>query len=258
MKKNYTTGIRCLLSLAFLMLGQAQASGYHSQSLSETENPEWQILAEEDAAFQIKELKSQIIAIALANQSSLKNAEFVRAQLNPLVEKLGALETKTFEEEKALKIGVWQQLWTDDADDARADNFFQKVDRTNTYQVVFDDGVFFNVSEIQTLLGRFTGFLRGSYEAVEPRFNLEFTDLKVRAGRVPSPEQGGLLKFVESAKLGRLKGLFTFPGERRYPNGPVGAKGYIETVFIDEEIRIDQGANLADGVMDLFVLVRAE
>ena len=148
----------------------------------------------------------------MANQSILKNAEFVRAQLNPLVEKLGALETKTFEEEKALKIGVWQQLWTDDADDARADNFFQKVDRTNTYQVVFDDGVFFNVSEIQTLLGRFTGFLRGSYEAVEPRSNLEFMALKVRAGSVHAPEQGGLLKVEEPVILGRMNGRYTFSG----------------------------------------------
>jgi hypothetical protein len=258
MKKIRPTRIRFLLSLTLLALGQAQASDISVQSLSDFEKAESQTFGQEDSASQIKELKSQIIAIALANQSSLKNSEIVRAQLDPLVAKLGLLETKTFEEEKALKIGVWQQLWTDDSDDARADNVFQKVDRTNTFQVVFDDGVFFNVSEIQTLLGRFTGFLRGNYEAVEPRFNLEFTDLKVRAGKVASPEQGGLFQFVEAAKLGRLKGLFTFPGERRYPNGPVGAKGYIETVYIDEEIRIDQGANLADGIIDLFVLVRAE
>jgi hypothetical protein len=52
--------------------------------------------------------------------------------------------------------------------------------------------------------------------------------------------------------------LFQFTGERRYRIGPVGAKGYIETVFINEEIPIDVGANLADGVRELFVLVRAQ
>ncbi len=255
MKKNCVT--RCLLSAGFLIFGQAQAMELHGQISTQVEH-EFSI-AQDDVASEIKDLKSQIVAIALANQTNLKNSENVRSQLDPLVAKLGALETKTFEEEKALKVGVWQQLWTDDADDKRADNFFQKVDRTNTYQVVFDDGVFYNVSEIETVLGRFTGFLRGKYEAMEPRFNLEFTDLKVRRGGVEaSSEQGGLFPFVEAAKLGQLKGLFQFPGERRYPNGPVGAKGYIETLFIDEEIRIEVGANLADGVRDLFVLVRAQ
>ncbi|MEI8025363.1 MAG: hypothetical protein WCI18_03340 [Pseudomonadota bacterium] len=254
MKKSCVT--RCLLSAVFLAFGQAQAMELHGQISTQGGH---EFIAQGDVASQIIDLKSQIVAIALANQTNLKNSENVRAQLDPLVARLGALEAKTFEEEKALKVGVWQQLWTDDADDKRADNFFQKVDRTNTYQVVFEDGVFYNVSEIETVLGRFTGFLRGNYEAMEPRFNLEFTDLKVRRGGVEtSSEQGGLFSFVEAAKLGQLKGLFQFPGERRYPNGPVGAKGYIETVFIDEEIRIDVGANLADGVRDLFVLVRAQ
>jgi hypothetical protein len=247
MKSMRVTGTIFLLSTMGLALTQANAN----------ERP--RLSASASAAAEIEDLKSQIVAIALANQTNLENTAEVRAQLDPLVAALGALETKSFEEEKALKLGVWQQLWTDDSDDARADNFFQKVDRTNTYQVVFADGVFYNVSEIQTLLGRFTGFLRGDYTAEAPRFNLEFTDLKVRRGGVQDdPNQGGLFRFVEDAKLGKLGGLFEFPGERRYPNGPVGAKGYIETVFIDEQIRIDQGANLADGVTDLFVLIRAE
>lgn len=254
--KILLTGIAFLLSSATLPLAQAstvQKAGDAPLRYAAAAPGELRITS----AAEIEDLKAKIVAIALANQTNLENTAAVRAQLNPLVAALGALETKSFEEEKALKLGVWQQLWTDDSDDARADNFFQKVDRTNTYQVVFADGVFYNVSEIQTLLGRFTGFLRGQYTVAEPRFNLEFTDLKVRRGGVQD-DAGGLFRFVEDAKLGRLGGLFQFPGERRYPNGPVGAKGYIETVFIDDQLRIDQGANLADGVTDLFVLVRAQ
>jgi hypothetical protein len=205
----------------------------------------------------IDALKAEIIQIVTENQADLTNFEIVRSELNPLVEELAALSDASFEDKNVLKVGAWQQLWTDDADDLRGNNAFQTVDRSKTFQVVFDDGVFFNVSEIQTPLGRFTGFLKGSYEAQDPTFVLEFVDLKVKRGN--TPQQGeSLFNFVESAKNGTLSGLFGLPGNQRYPNGPIGARGDINTVYIDDTLRIDKGQNFADGVIDLFVLVRTK
>ena len=201
----------------------------------------------------IDSLKREIIQIASDNQTILDNFAEVRAQLDPLVDELAELSKAGFEEKNALKVGAWQQLWTDDADDLRANNAFQSVDRTKTFQVVFDDGVFYNISEIQTPLGRFTGLLEGSYVADEPRFILEFVDLKIRRGNTPA---NSLFDFAKAAKDGTLRGLFDLPGNQRYPNGPIGARGDIDTVYIDDTLRIDKGQNFADGVIDLFVLTR--
>lgn len=203
----------------------------------------------------LETLKESIVSVALTNQDRLDNFADVRAELTPLVEELYTYASTTFEQEKALKVGTWQQLWTDDADDLRANNGFQTVDRSKTYQVVFDDGVFYNISEIQTRLGRFTGFLKGAYTAEAPRFVLEFTDFKIRRGGV---EQGNVGDFALRAKNDTLGGLFGIPGQRPFPDGPVGARGEIITRYIDDTLRIDEGQNYADGVIDLFVLARAQ
>lgn len=203
----------------------------------------------------VAELKDQIVQIALENQERIDNFEVVRAALDPLVDDLVATaEPLSFEESKALKVGAWQQLWTDDADDLRANNAFQTVDRSETYQVVFPDGVFYNLSELQTPLGRFSGFLRGTYSEAAPLFLITFTDLQIKRGKLGT----GLYDLVSRVERGEERGLFKLPGNQRYPNGPIGAEGDIDTVYIDDALRIDIGQNLADGVKDLFVLVRTK
>ncbi len=87
MKKNCVT--RCLVSAVFLIFGQAQAMEVHGQISTQVEQES--SIAQGDEASEIKDLKSQIVAIALVNQTNLKNSENVRAQLDPLVAKLGAL-----------------------------------------------------------------------------------------------------------------------------------------------------------------------
>jgi hypothetical protein len=203
----------------------------------------------------VSELKALIEQIALENQARIDNFAEVRSALDPLVDELvAAAEPLSFEESKALKVGAWQQLWTDDADDLRANNAFQKVDRSQTYQVVFPNGVFYNLSELQTPLGRFSGFLRGTYSEAAPLFLITFTDLQIKRGQLGM----GLYDLVGRVEDGAERGLFRLPGNQRYPDGPIGAEGDIDTVFIDDELRIDIGRNLADGVKDLFVLVRSE
>ena len=142
---------------------------------------------------------------------------------------------------------------TDDADDIRANNLFVSVDRKQTYQVVFANGSFYNVSVINLPFGlRFTAFLKGLYESAGKVLSLEFVSLKLRLGGLSQVEET-----VKRAEAHKLIGLVDFPGGARKPNGPVGVKGEIETLYIDENLRIDIGQNLDDGVQDLFVLVRS-
>ncbi len=203
-------------------------------------------------ASKMESLKTQIISIALENQENLENFKEVRAQLEPLVNELASLQSLSAEESLERKIGSWQQLWTDDADDVRANNLFVSVDRKQTYQVVFANGSFYNVSVINLPLGlRFTAFLKGLYESAGKILGLEFVSLKLRLGGIKQLEET-----VIRADAGKLIGLVGFPGGAKKPNGPIGVKGEIETIYIDEQLRIDIGQNLDDGVKDLFVLVR--
>lgn len=205
------------------------------------------LVAEERLA----ELKSQIIAIATTNQEDLTNLANVRAQLDPLVAELAGLQSLSAEESLERKVGSWQQLWTDDADDLKSNNLFVTVDRKQTFQVVRNDGIFYNVSVIKLPLGlRFSAFLEGAYAPAGDVLSLEFKSLRLRIGGL-----GDVTGTVEKAVNNELIGLVPFPGGAKRPNGPVGVKGEIKTVFIDEDLRVDYGKNLDDGILDLFVLV---
>ena len=199
-------------------------------------------------------LKSEILAIATANQEDLTNLAEVRAQLEPLVAELASLQQLTPEASLERKVGTWQQIWTDDADDLKSNNLFVSVDRKQTYQVVLEGGLFYNVSVIKLPLGlRFSAFLEGAYAPQGDVLGLEFQSLSLRLGGL-----GEVTQSVQKATEGRLFGLVPFPGGARRPNGPVGVKGEIKSVYIDQDLRVDYGQNLDDGVQDLFILVRSD
>lgn len=209
-------------------------------------------LTAEDLA-KIAEAKEAIYSIAYDNITRIDNFPEVRRALDEQVRVLSAYgpdADKSLEE----KIGAWQQLWTDDADDLRANNAFQTTDRERTYQVVFEDGVFYNLTEVKTLLGRFAGFLRGVYQKNEDVLALEFTKIRLKRGNLG--EEADLVSLTQTFEAGELDGTFKLPGNDRYPSGPVGATGKIRTVYIDDDLRVDIGSNDADGVEDLFILRR--
>lgn len=208
--------------------------------------------AESTELQRIQALKSQIVAIATSNQTDLSNLAEVRAELDPLVSELASLQSLTAEQSLTQKVGSWRQLWTDDADDVRANNLFVTVDRKQTYQVVLKNGTFYNASVIEVPFGiQFSAFLKGTYEPAGKILNLEFTALKLRLGGLSD-----VTAMVEKLENNRLIGVIPFPGGGKTPNGPVGVKGEIETVFIDQDLRVDYGQNLDDGIQDLFILVR--
>ena len=197
------------------------------------------------------ELKSEIVSIASENTNRLDNWVEVREQLNPLVEELVERANQTVDERVEGKVGSWKQLWTDDTDDTRPNNAFSSLDRDRTFQVVDADGFFYNISEIKTKVGlRATAFLRGTYKKQGEGIAIKFTNLDIKAL--------GTKNITETVyKLEEKKEKF-FPATRlsKYPRGPVGAEGYINTVYVDDEMRVDFGYNTADKILDMFVLIR--
>lgn len=203
-------------------------------------------------------LKNQIIKISKQNIDRLDNFSDIRSKLNPLVEELSKLQSLTAEESKRLKVGTWKQLWTDDADDLRANNRFQRAQRDETYQIVFSDGLFYNLTVLKTPIGSASGFLRGTYSQnpnAPEYIDLQFTSLRLKKGGLPrvASELLDLTLDVENGYQKTFSLPFNFD---KFPNGPVGARGDIKTIYIDESLRVDIGRNKEDNVEDLFILVR--
>jgi hypothetical protein len=202
------------------------------------------------------ELLANIVETARANTERIDNFAAVRAEIGPMLEELKTVvPQRPLPEDLQLKKGAWKQIWTDDADDLRANNAFQTTDRNRTFQMVLDNGIFYNISEIRTLLGRFTGFLRGTYTPATDGTSIDIAFTRVGLARGDVGPFGSILTRTLGVESGR-ETLFSIPGERPYPNGPVGAQGNIRTVYIDGSYRIDEGFNKADNVVDLFVLER--
>ena len=107
------------------------------------------------------------------------------------------------------------------------------------------------MSEIKTKIGvRATAFLRGTYSKKGEGIAIKFTNLDIKAL--------GTKDITDTVyKLEENKEVF-FKATRfsKYPRGPVGAEGFINTIYVDDELRIDYGYNEADKVVDMFVLVR--
>jgi hypothetical protein len=200
----------------------------------------------------IQDLKTEIQKIASENQARTDNYPAVRAQLEPLVKELVDRTNQSAEERLTGKYGTWQQLWTDDADDTRPNNFLTRIDRTRTFQVVDPKGFFYNVSEMETAINlRLTVFLRGEYQKEGSGVGIKFTNLDIKVLGIRDVEE-------ITYKLENKQEKF-FPATKfsQYPSrGPVGAEGFIDTVYVDDELRIDYGFNKADKVVDLFVLKR--
>ncbi|MBQ46191.1 MAG: hypothetical protein CMP10_01620 [Zetaproteobacteria bacterium] len=201
----------------------------------------------------ISELKQEILDIAAANTERLDNFKEVRGKLDPLVKALKAKGDQSVQERVEGKIGSWQQLWTDDSDDTRPNNFFSQIDRSRTFQVVDPNGFFYNVSEMKTAIKlRLTVFLRGTYAKQGEGISIKFTNIDIKAlGTKDITDTTYKLENKEEK-------FFAATRFSEYPNGPVGAEGYIDTVYVDDEMRVDYGYNTADEVIDLFVLKRME
>ena len=201
----------------------------------------------------IHELKTKITTIAEDNMERLDNLREVRQQLAPLVKQLARKADLTVAERIEGKIGSWQQLWTDDPDDTRSNNFFSRVDRSRTFQVVDEDGFFYNVSELNTALNfKLTAFLRGEYVKQDQGIGIKFTKLDIKLAGTKD-----ITATTYRLERGEEK-FFTATRFSKYPQGPVGARGYIDTVYVDDELRVDYGYNNADNELDLFILRRVE
>jgi hypothetical protein len=210
------------------------------------------------------DVKEQIIQIATENTTRVDNIDYVRAQLDPLVEELGAwFNANRPENEVELTQVPWRNLWYDDPDigfelDLLVISF--ELDRNQIYQVI-EDGFYYNVSELvfRAVLAeyRFQSYLKGAYTIIreasaqnqgEARLNtvdLEFVDNRIQIGTIPRAiSLSVLVDFVDTLPF------LTVP----IP-GPLGVTGELWNVYVDDDLRIAAGFDDSEPErIDLYIL----
>lgn len=209
--------------------------------------------------------KAEVRRIALANTQRQDNLDVVRAELDPLVDRLARhFGTRPAIAKLPLVAGAWRQMWSDFPYQM---NPILRSDAAQVYQVVSADGYYYNLGDNRAFgfLG-LTGVLRGAYEPDGSRLRIGFTDVGYRLGLLRDDED--LAQFANDLESG-CRGYFGIPGGGRAPRGPVGIRGTLETVYVDADLRIDRGTqdDFADengtvvvpGVgVKLFVLEKAD
>jgi hypothetical protein len=165
------------------------------------------------------------------------NAAQVRAQAEPLVKKLARhFGARSAQQKLPLVQGAWRQLWTDFPYPMTS---FLTMDASQVYQVVSASGHYWNIGDERALgFVGLTGVLRGAFTPSGTRINLEFTNIGFRVGRLSKDDDlVGLADGLESGDRYYLP----LPGGGKAPNGPVGIKGTLETLYVDGDLRVDQG-----------------
>merc|ERR1711879_1141267 len=128
---------------------------------------------------------------------------------------------------------------------------------TRTYQYVCEDGTFYNMNEVVLPFGlRFSAFLTSYYEKDGKGLRIGFDGLFIRPGGLG--DESSLPDQIDSLKRGTLRRVLNLSRTARAPKGPVNATGYNETIFIDDDLRLDRAYNDADQVVDLYVLRRVK
>ena len=213
------------------------------------------LFASSAAANNLQSLKDEIRSVATfyATQSD-EYLEDARLELEPLIEEISEYNDQTLATDQLPSIvGAWKEIWSNEREPSP---FFLKIDRSQVYQVITDQGYFYNFSDVKTPLGTTTGVLRGTYEHDKGlALAIEFTAVKLGFGGLKADKN--LVSFASDIENGRGS-VFDPPGSERTPNGPVGIRGYLENVYVDDDLRIAIERDLGRQVRAIFVLERVQ
>ena len=222
---------------ATLLLGLALATnGCSSETGDDTESASSELNAKLSPA-ELAATKKQLRAIAYANIANMDNTDEVRAQVEPLVQKLARhYGVKTAQQKLATVKGAWRQIWSDFP---YPEAPFIKMDPEQVYQVVTDQGYYVNLGDSRAIgIFGITGVLRGAYVPNGTKLNVRFTKSAFRFGTLGRGED--LYDLATGLESGERFSL-GLPGGGKAPKGPVGISGTLETLYVDADLRIDRG-----------------
>ena len=219
----------------------------------------------------LQQLKSELIQAATTWTQELDEpaakALFLENYYDQFVE-LG--EDIPFATAQQLTVGSWREVWASEENDEVLPGFIQPTPG-QVYQVIKEDGVGFNIGVNRVGFGPVgangTFFIELTTQSdFENELTLvEFINTYQKLGTIDNEPSlaalvGGILdgSRVRNGLFGRGD-IFQGDQSRTFPNGPIGAKGTLKTIYIDADLRIVEGPNaFQPEVTDYFVLVRQD
>jgi hypothetical protein len=179
----------------------------------------------------------------------------IRPQLDTLVDQLLSLTPyRTEKEYLPLVLGGWQQIWADGPTGPPPGSGGPVICTVSSqiYQVVYQDGYYWNLSK-NIINGKVsTGYLRGEYQLQgnDDPLSIVFTQ---QTGTTHFPFSGTPLKFLTDQAE---DGLFDAGNMEGYP---VGSTGTLANIYVDDDFRVVHGtAPQYPGQTFLYILNRTQ
>jgi hypothetical protein len=199
-------------------------------------------------------IKDKIIQVSKENMTDTSKMKDVRAQLENLTSKLIRLCGRVTENQiLALSPGGWQQIWSDEKnmDPIGA----PQRDLAQIYQYVSTEGWGFNFAERVLANGQKIVFALEVVASVEG--NKQTTEITKAYLRMSAFNPAESLTEMSLA----IRSNETDFQERdagKFPNGPIGAKGDLSILFLDEDLKIGKTKNVYDGNVEMFVMQKTD
>ena len=201
----------------------------------------------------IDELKQQISALALENISNVESREVVRKQLDSLISELAQVAGPVTEQTWVqFAPGGWQQIWSDERDNSPPGAPAQ--DLTQIYQFISAEGWGFNFGERKVSADQSMTFALAVVGSISG--NQQTTEITQAFFRPSGLSKGESLADLSIALRSRGRSGFDPREAGRFPNGPIGAKGFLNIQFLDHDLKIGYSPNVFTGQLELFVLRR--
>ncbi len=206
-------------------------------------------------------LKNRLIEDAAGWTQDLSRSEGKELFLQNYFDDFSALGQETpFTEKAELTIGSWREIWSSEENPTPPT---LKQVKGQVYQIIREDGIGFNIGVRSLELPNsrpllLTAFIKlaASFDGETELTNVEFLKTYRKQGDLST--EVSLADLVDGILSGTRPDVEEQP-EERFPNGPVGAKGSIRTVYVDEDIRIGAAPNaFQPEVTDYFVLQRQD
>lgn len=212
-----------------------------------------------DELTSIQEVKNEILKIAIHFKGQGDPDYKIQNFLKPYVEKLIILNPQEeIQSRQSLLVGSWQQVWGPYEYRKKGRGIDPSTDVDNIYQVVFNDGYYYNIGNVLNKKKKVKSvtILRGEYTFKgDNKLQVHFTKLKKIKGKLPSK-----YKYIQLPELSESKQL---PEEKfSLPNFFVKwffGGGTLTEVYTDKDLRLAYGSdekNLGKGY--LYVMKRVK
>lgn len=197
----------------------------------------------------ISQLKNQISKLASENTTNISSREQVRAELDVLVSELYQLAGPVTEKNWSdFAPGSWQQIWTDEFDNSPIGS--PQLDLTQIYQYISVKGWGYQFSERKISETQSVTYALAVENSIQnDEQTIEVTQVYFKPA--PLIKNESLAELSHKIKTGAPSDFDV------HAEGPIGAKGILNLQFLDQDLKIGYALNMVTGLVEMFVLKRA-